>query len=128
MRAFFFDRPMLADSLSTEGGGQQELADEIGDFARCVPKAGGGVLSWAISMAPAAAAASSKVFLTVHGIDGQHSLLEAELAQESLDRRDFVGHLVAPALRQHRAGPGAKTPRMCAWRRNKQRPTDPRLF
>ena len=38
-----FDRPMLADSLSTEGGGQQELADEIGDFARCVPKAGGDV-------------------------------------------------------------------------------------
>ena len=34
---------MLADSLSTEGGGQQELADEIGDFARCVPKAGGDV-------------------------------------------------------------------------------------
>src|SRR6516162_961952 len=40
MRAVF-DRPMLADSLGTERGGQQELADEIGDFARCVPKAGG---------------------------------------------------------------------------------------
>ena len=42
MRAVF-DRPMLADNLGTEGGGQQELADEIGDFARCVPKAGGDV-------------------------------------------------------------------------------------
>jgi hypothetical protein len=34
---------MLADSLGTEGGGQQELADKIGNFARCVPKAGGDV-------------------------------------------------------------------------------------
>ena len=37
----------------------------------------------------------------MHGIDGQHSLLEPELAQESLDRRDFVGLLVALEMCQH---------------------------
>ena len=37
----------------------------------------------------------------MHSIDGQHSLLEPELAQESLDRRDFVGLLVALEMRQH---------------------------
>jgi hypothetical protein len=33
--------------------------------------------------------------------DGQHSLLKPELAQERLDRRDFVGLLVALETRQH---------------------------
>ena len=28
--------------MSADGGGQQELADEIDDFAGCVPEAGGG--------------------------------------------------------------------------------------
>src|SRR5215472_9827424 len=36
----------------------------------------------------------------MHGIDGQQSLLEPELAQQSLDRRDFVGLFIAVEMRQ----------------------------
>src|SRR6516225_366730 len=35
-----FDRPVMADRLSAEGGGQQELADEIRDLAGRLPNAG----------------------------------------------------------------------------------------
>jgi len=51
-------------------------------------------LTWAMNTAPA----SSKLFLTAHGIDGLQSLLEPELVQQSLDRRDFVGLLRFEAL------------------------------
>jgi hypothetical protein len=39
----------------------------------------------------------------MHGIDGQQSLLEPELAQQSLDRRDFVGLFVEVEMRQHQS-------------------------
>ena len=38
-----FDRPVMADRLSAEGGGQQELADEIRDLAGRLPNAGSGL-------------------------------------------------------------------------------------
>jgi hypothetical protein len=38
-----FDRPVMADRLSAEGGGQQKLADEIRDLAGCLPKASSGL-------------------------------------------------------------------------------------
>jgi hypothetical protein len=38
-----FDRLSMADRLSADGGGQQELTDEICDFPGCLPKAGGGL-------------------------------------------------------------------------------------
>jgi len=159
---------MIADGLSTGGCWQDVLADEVGDFARCVAKTSGGdtpvygardaddctymigpfsvgqsrgsntstrrvssrdrrfvlvlvfwstgaliwhtcshcwckvgwlSLTWAIRMAPAAAA-SSKVFLTVHRIESHESLFEAKLAQQSLNRRDLVGFLVAIEMSQ----------------------------
>ena len=40
-----FDRPVMADRLSEEGGGQQELADEIRELAGRLPKAGSGLAS-----------------------------------------------------------------------------------
>jgi len=40
-----FDRPVMADRLSAEGGGQQELADEIRELAGRLPKAGSGLAS-----------------------------------------------------------------------------------
>jgi hypothetical protein len=37
----------------------------------------------------------------MHGIDGQQSLLEPQLAQQSLDRRDFVRLFIAVEMRQY---------------------------
>ena len=50
-------------------------------------------LTWAISR-HRAFAARRKVFLTVHGINGDHATGQAEFADEALDGRDLVGFVI----------------------------------
>jgi hypothetical protein len=52
-------------------------------------------------MSASVAAASSRVFLTVHGIDGDEGAGEAEFGEQSLHRRNFVRLLVTVEMRQH---------------------------
>src|SRR3954462_11929941 len=52
-------------------------------------------------MSASVAAASSRVFLTVHGINGDEGAGEAEFGEQGLHRRNFVRLLVTVEMRQH---------------------------
>jgi len=43
------------------------------------------------------------LFLTVHGIDSDHRAGQCKRAEQSLDRRDFIGLFVAVEMRQHQS-------------------------
>jgi len=53
------------------------------------------------------------LFLTMHGIDSDHRTGQRKRAEQSLDRRDFIGLFVAVEMRQHQSrvrSEGAKEP------------------
>ena len=43
------------------------------------------------------------LFLTMHGIDSDHRTGQRQRAEQSLDRRDFIGLFVAVEMRQHQS-------------------------
>src|SRR4051794_37607984 len=43
------------------------------------------------------------LFLTMHGIDSDHRTGQRKRAEQSLDRRDFIGLFVAVQMRQHQS-------------------------
>jgi hypothetical protein len=43
------------------------------------------------------------LFLTMHGIDRDHRTGQRKRAEQSLDRRDFIGLFVAVEMRQHQS-------------------------
>ena len=43
------------------------------------------------------------LFLTMHGIDSDHRTGQRKRAEQSLDRRDFIGLFVAVEMRQHQS-------------------------
>ena len=60
------------------------------------------------------------LFLTVHGIDGDHRAGERKRSEQSLDCRDFIGFFVAVKMRQHQSRSEAKALSMCAARRSRK--------
>lgn len=43
------------------------------------------------------------LFLTMHGIDRDHRVGQRKRAEQTLDRRDFIGLFVAVEMRQHQS-------------------------
>ena len=60
------------------------------------------------------------LFLPMHGIDSDHRTGQRKRAEQSLDRRDFIGLFVAVEMRQHQSRSEAKALSMCAARRSRK--------
>src|SRR6187397_1922695 len=48
------------------------------------------------------------LFLTMHGIDRDHRVGQRKRAEQTLDRRDFIGLFVAVEMRQHQSRVGSE--------------------
>src|ERR1700750_567563 len=47
-------------------------------------------------------------FLKMHGIDRDHRVGQRKRAEQTLDRRNFIGLFVAVEMRQHQSGVGSE--------------------
>ena len=48
------------------------------------------------------------LFLTMHGIDRDHRVGQRKRAEQTLDRRNFIGLFVAVEMRQHQSRVGSE--------------------